>query len=245
MVTEDQRVRYFYRGDLDASEAPDRSHSSAPTVVILRPGDEGPGAITTTLVDLERAYASAGVRVHVLDSARLTRVAAELARHSPDILHVAAGLVDDVVGVAIDLAGGVAGEVELPQIERERMTTTGLALTLAAVAPPGPVIVLDPPAVSHVAVHASQLLLRNAFAAEITLTTRVPAVIGTGLVRYGAQDALYRQLPSALASSQSVAAVVADIRRLEKDHATPDGLGFPAAALFAARPGHATLRIPP
>ena len=98
---------------------------------------------------------------------------------------------------------------------------------------------LDPPAVSHVNVQAAQLLLRNAFAAEVAAIAAVPAVIATGLVRFGCQDALYRGFPRELAAGHPVAAVTAGIRALADDMpGDADAFGFSPAALIATRPQH-------
>jgi hypothetical protein len=241
-VSDDPQIRHLYRGVLDAADASDAPRIATRTVMIVRPRCDGAGAITTALVDLEEVYREAHMQVHVLESAALPSIAERLRVLQPDVLHIAGGLVDDGVGVAVDVAGGVAGEVELPRIQRERMTTTGLALALAAVAPPGPIVILDPPAVRHVAVHSSQLLLRNAFAADLASATRVPAVIGTGLVCGGPQDALRQRLRDAIASAESVATLADGIRALESNwSADQDALGLRTTALLAVRPGFETV----
>jgi hypothetical protein len=249
LLASDPRVRYLYRGFLDAEEEPPIRKPGPATVLVIRPQvrarRNAPGMIRTTLVPVEDQYAAAGMRVDIAESVDLTSLAAVVAEHPPDVVHIAAGFVDVGGGAAVDISSGVAGEVLLSGIDHDRLTATGLASALAAAARARPVIVLDPPAVSHVNVQAAQLLLRNAFATEVAAITAVPAVIATGLVRYSCQDKLYRRLPRQLASGHPVAAVAAGIRALAGD--TPDradAFGFAPAALFAARPQHGVVTGP-
>jgi hypothetical protein len=190
-------------------------------------------------VPLEDQYATAGMRVLLAESVELESLMDLVATNSPDIVHVAAGFVGAGGGAAVDISSGVAGQVGLTGLDRDRLTATGLASAIAATDGGGALVVLDPPAVSHVSVQAAQLVLRNAFAAEVAAIVSVPAVIATGLVRYGAQDALYRRLPRALADGHPAATVVEDIRALADGMpASADAFGFPPTALFAARPLH-------
>ncbi len=243
LLARDPRVRYLYRGLVDADEELAPPGRGQPTVLVIRPQvrdrRNAPGMIKTTLVPIEGQYAAAGMRVSITESVDLTSLTALVAERPPDVVHIAAGFVDAGGGAAVDISSGVAGEVRLSGIDQNRLTATGLASALAVAARARPVIVLDPPAVSHVNVQAAQLLLRNAFAAEVAAITAVPAVIATGLVRFGCQDALYRRFPRELAAGHPVAAVTAGIRALAND--TPgnaDAFGFSPTALFATRPQH-------
>ena len=242
LLTTDPRVRHLYRGFLDAEEEPAPARTGQPTVLIIRPSvrdrRNAPGMITTTLVPIAGQYTAAGMRVLTADSVELTSLVDLVAKQPPDIVHIAAGFVEAGGGAAVDISSGVAGQVRLPGIDHHRLTATGFASAMAETGA-RPVIVLDPPAVSHVSVQAAQLLLRNAFAAEVAAIAVIPAVIATGLVRFSSQDALYRRLPRALAAGHPVAAVVDEIRALSgaAPHTT-DAFGFPPTALFAARPQH-------
>jgi len=243
LLARDPRVRYLYRGCVDAEEEPVLREPGQPTALVIRPQvrdrRNAPGMIKTTLVPIEGQYAAAGMRVSIIESVDLASLTALVAEHPPDVVHIAAGFVEAGGGAAVDISSGVAGEVRLSGIDQDRLTATGLASAIAAVTRTRPVIVLDPPAVSHVNVQAAQLLLRNAFAAEVAAIAAVPAVIATGLVRFGCQDALYRHLPRELASGHSVAAVTAGIRVLATDMPdNADAFGFSPTALFATRPQH-------
>ncbi len=243
LLARDPRVRYLYRGCPDAEEEPILREPGQPTVLIIRPQvrdrRDAPGMIKTTLVPIEAQYAAAGMRVSIIESVDLTSLADLVAEHPPGVVHIAAGFVDAGGGAAVDISSGVAGQVRLSGIDQNRLTATGLASALAVAARARPVIVLDPPAVSHVNVQAAQLLLRNAFAAEVAAIAAVPAVIATGLVRFGCQDALYRGFPRELAAGHPVAAVTAGIRALADDMpGDADAFGFSPAALIATRPQH-------
>jgi cellulose synthase operon protein C len=249
LLAGDPRIRYLYRGLLDAGEEPAPPGQSPPTVLLIRPQLRdrryAPGMIKTTLVPIEDQYAAAGMRVSITESVDLTSLMALVAEHPPDVVHIAAGFVDAGGGAAVDISSGVAGEVRLSGIDHNRLTATGLVSAIAAAARARPVIVLDPPAVSQVNVQASQLLLRNAFATEVAAMAAVPAVIATGLVRFGCQDALYRRFARELAAGHPVAAVAAGIRTLTGDTADDaDAFGFSPTALFAARPQHRIVTEP-
>jgi hypothetical protein len=206
LLARDPRIRYLYRGCLDAEEEPVLRKPGQPTVLVIRPQlrdrRNAPGMIKTTLVPIEGQYAAAGMRVSITESVDLMSLTTLVAEHPPDVVHIAAGFVDAGGGAAVDISSGVAGEVRLSGIDQNRLTATGLASALAVAVRARPVIVLDPPAVSHVNVQAAQLLLRNAFAAEVAAIAAVPAVIATGLVRFGCQDALYRRFPRELAAGR-------------------------------------------
>jgi cellulose synthase operon protein C len=241
LLGRDPRVRYLYRGCLDAEEEPVLREPGQPTVLVIRPQvrdrRNAPGMIKTTLVPIEGQYAAAGMHVFITESVDLASLTILVAEHPPDVVHIAAGFVDAGGGAAVDISSGVAGKVRLSGIDQNRLTAVGLASALAVAARARPVVVLDPPAVSHVSVRAAQLLLRNAFAAEVAAIAAVPAVIATGLVRFGCQDALYRRFPRELTAGHPVAAVTAGIRALADD--TPgnaDAFGFSPTALFATRP---------
>jgi hypothetical protein len=249
LLTSDPRVRHLYRGFLDAAEEPAPPGPGQPTVLVIRAKvrdrHKAPGMIKTTLMPIESQYAASGMRVFITESVNLESLVNLVSKHSPDIVHIKAGFVDAGGGAAADISSGVAGQVRLAGIDQDRLTTTGFATAVAAAAGARPVILLDPPAVSHVSVQAVQLLLRNAFAAEVAAIVAVPAVIATGLVRYGCQDALYRRLPRDLAAGHRMADVVDGIRALAGDVPdTEDSFGFLPAALFAARPQHRVVTGP-
>jgi cellulose synthase operon protein C len=249
LLASDPRIRCLYRGLLGADEEPAPPGQGPPTVLLIRPQLRdrryAPGMIKTTLVPIEDQYAAAGMRVSITESVELTSLTALVGEHPPDVVHIAGSFVDAGGGAAVDISSGVAGEVRLSGIDHNRLTATGLASAIAAAGHARPVIVLDPPAVSHVNVQAAQLLLRNTFAAEVAAIAAVPAVIATGLVRFGCQDALYRRFARELADGRPVAAVTAGIRALANE--TPDNadaFGFSPTALFAARPQHRIVTEP-
>ena len=149
LLARDPRVRYLYRGCLDAEEEPVLKEPGQPTVLVIRPQlrdrRDAPGMIKTTLVPIEGQYAAAGVRVSITESVDLTSLTALVAEHPPDVVHIAAGFVDAGGGVAVDISSGVAGEVRLSGIDHRRLTATGLASAIAAAARTRPVVVLAHP----------------------------------------------------------------------------------------------------
>ena len=235
-------VAHFYRGQPSTAPCAPRADSRPPRVLLVRPlrrdRREHRGNIKTTLVPLDVRYRSAGIQVTVLETVELVALEAALEREPYDVLHVAGSFVDAGGGAAIDISSSTAGTWELRDLEKERLTTTGLALALSRSPEPRPVVILDPPALSRGSGLASQLLLRNAFAAELATIAPTPAIVGAGLVSYRAQDMLYETLVGGLADDVSVGELVDRVRRLGVQEPELDGFGLPATALFTAEPAH-------
>ncbi len=153
------------------------------------------------------------------------------------MLHLTVGLVAHHGAPAIDLLESgrdrtrtVAGRLTAPALER-----------LLPRDAPSPLVILDvtaPPAAHEV---ATQLLLRNWFAAELVAAGNVRALLATGLAQYGLQVQLYDQLIGALRRGCQVGEIIRCLRALGKGGGDVEAVTFGASALFARRP---SLRFP-
>jgi hypothetical protein len=211
-----------------------------PVVAIVRPSrgaeDRAFRGSRQSGVPVEWAYERLGFRTLVLDSPTGAELAAVLHKRPVAILHVNAGLVDHHGTPAIDLLA-VAGSKGGPAGSGRH---TGTALD--GVIPrnlPAPLVVLDVTAPRSRHEAAAQLLLRNAFAAELAGVGTVRAVVATGLARYHRQERLYDALIGALRDGRTVHDVTEAVRALAGEAHEPtleDAFAFTATALFARTP---------
>ena len=244
LLSLDGRIGHLLRGQSAVADAPRPPRHAPLRVLIVRPVERDRrsfrGMIKTTLVPLEERYRQAGLFVKVLEKVDLTSLQDAIETVEPDVLHIVGSLVEASGGAAIDISSGTAGTLDFRDIDKERLTTSGLARALKSEVRADPVLVLDPPALARATGLAAQLLLRNAFAAELARIVPMPAIMAAGLVSYSAQDALYRDLIFGLASERSVADIVDTLRALaEKEERSDDSYGLAATALFTAQPDFA------
>jgi hypothetical protein len=183
-------------------------------------------------VPIDWVYERAGFHPIVLDSPTGAELMSLLRDFPAAILHLNVGLVDHHGTPAIDLLGspGVRGRAAAGRL-------TGPAMDhLIPRDLPAPLVVLDVTAPKSRRETAAQLLLRNAFAAELAAVGTVRAVLATGLARYGRQQRLYRALAGALRDGLDVYDVAAAVRALATDPQLDDALAFTATALFSRAP---------
>jgi hypothetical protein len=233
-------VGILYRapsGAIASRAATARSGSTVLRVLVLRPSREAQrravrGAAATASLSIADAYRLQGpVDLSMLDTASLTKLRDALERLEPDVLHIAAPLAASGGAPAVDLSAD-----DPSSVESKRLTTTGLERLLSAPGGRTPLIVLEPPGPPRTSELVHQLLLRNAFAAEVLELTGGEPLIATGLVRYAEQDRLYQTLRTALDEAGTPRTVAERLRALAEPAGAEDPLGFAAAALFAGRP---------
>jgi hypothetical protein len=170
----------------------------------------------------EQAYAGWGVTVRVVETTRAEAIQGALRDWRPVIVHVCAGFVDARGTPALDLAPGQHEyQIELlfPTVV-ERLVATSLPLP--------PLVVLDVPAPPTPEEAMVQLLLRNAFAAELTQRGKLEPVLATGLVEPFEQPAFHHELRSGFTAGTSVGELAACLRGRG---------GAPDTALFTTSPG--------
>ena len=181
-------------------------------------------------IPVDWTYRQHGFQPLVLDASSADGLYAELQRRPVAVVHLNVGLVDYYGTAAVDLMPPRAAKGRPPSAGR----LTGAAL--CALLPPDlpqPLIVLDVPGPTGRREKTTQLLLRNAFAADLAAVGTVRAVLATGLSRYGDQERLYGALIGALGSGCRICEVADRIRDLGRE----EPLTFPSTALFTRLPG--------
>ena len=187
-------------------------------------------------VPLDWRYARAGYSPIVLESPTSDDLMLILHRQPVAILHLNVGLVEHHGNPAIDViaAPPIRGRPALTG----RITATALD-RLVPRSMPSPLIVVDATAPKSRREMASQLLLRNAFAAELAAIGNVRALLATGLAQYSRQERLYDALIDALRDGGDVYDVAQSIRSLadsSSDMTFEDVAAYTATALFARSP---------
>ncbi len=185
-------------------------------------------------VDVQLAYERMGFHTTTLDAPTPDELNDVLRDRPAAIVHLTLGLVNHLGTAAIDLLA-VARTKGRP-VSAGRLT--GLALD--ALIPrnvPSPLVILDAAAPKSRRESVTQLLLRNAFAADLVSAGNVRALIATGLAQYARRRELYETLIRALAEGREVGDIV---RCVQDADAGPQDfertLAFTATALFARTP---------
>ena len=188
---------------------------------------------------IEWRYELAGFECVVLDAPSPEELEWTLERTPVAILHLNVGLVDHHGTAAIDLSASPAPKPRRALAGR----LSGIAFhRLIPRDLPTPLVVLDVPGPQAAHETVTQMLLRNAFAAELASLGVVRTILATGLARYAEQRRLYDTLVDALAEGVDVYEVVSRIRRIaDAGGRAAHSLPFSSAALFTRRP---TLRYP-
>ena len=206
-----------------------RVHGARPTVIIVR---SAPGPARRRSLALERRYDLAGFGTSSIDQAHLPALPLLLGGDpAPVIVHVVGGLVAVAGTTAVDLQDDSGGWGS-PD-ESGLLTSADLDQALRAVPPdwPAPVVVLDVPVPTGRREIADQLLLRNCFGADLFAMGGARAVLGIGLARREAADAVQGEMIGGFARGHAVGDVVQDMRR----QASPTDFGrFDTAVAFAA-----------
>lgn len=214
----------------------------APRVTIVRPsrhaeevayrGSRQSGAPVDWL------YERAGFAPAVLDAPTQDVLEVELRRHPTAVLHLTVGLVDHHGVPAIDLL-----ESARPKARASitgRLTATAFERLIPRDAP-SPLVIIDVPAPPAPHEIATQLLLRNWFAAELMAVGNVRALVATGLAQYGLQVELYEELIGGLRRGCEVGELVRRLQALGRSGEALEAMTFGATALFARRP---SIRFP-
>ena len=211
--------------------------ASAPRVTIVRPSryaeEHSFRGARQGGTPVDWLYERAGFAPVVLDAPTHDVLEDELRRNPPAILHLTVGLVDHHGVPAIDLLGSTR--------IRGRPSATG-RLTPAAldrVIPqylPSPLLILDVTAPLAVQEMATQLLLRNWFAAELMALGNVRALLATGLGNYGLRVALYEEIIGSLQTGEEVGEVAHRLQSLGGGEDPSARMALSATALFARRP---------
>jgi hypothetical protein len=222
----------------DGSPGPSTPGPSEPLrVLVLRPAAEvqrdalrGPG--TTSSLTIEDLYSRGGpVELAALATASLPDVESVIRSLRPHVFHVAAPFVTSVGVPTVDLSAR-----DLTSADRQRLPATGLARLMELAGGPPPLLVLDPSGAPSASELVLQLLLRNAFAADVLQITGYLPILATGLGRYGEQDALYETLGRAFAQGGTGATLLERVRARAERHEPHAGLAHAATALFAEAP---------
>jgi hypothetical protein len=184
---------------------------------------------------IELMYGSLGFDPVVLEDLPAEGLAAVLAERPVAIVHVTAGLVDALGTPSLDLRGDASGAFK-PVGHGPLLSSAFDGLLPQDL--PTPLVILDVPAPSSSRETTAQLLLRNAFASQLSELGRLRAVIGIGLGSPDDQARAYEALLPALAAGRTLAEATLAVRRLaagEEDAGRQ--FAFGAAALWARTPG--------
>jgi hypothetical protein len=218
------------------------SGAPAPRVTIVRPSRRAEEVTyrgsrqSGTPVDWR--YKRAGFAPTVLDAPSQDALEEELREHPPAVLHLTVGLVDHHGAPAIDLLEGVRGRAGAAIAGR--LTATAFERLIPRDVP-SPLVVIDVPAPPAAHEVATQLLLRNWFAAELIAVGNCRALVATGLAQYAPQAELYDELIGGLRRGCEVGELVRRIQALGRERARIETMAFAATALFARRP---SIRFP-
>ncbi|MGO9902613.1 MAG: hypothetical protein ACLP0J_23665 [Solirubrobacteraceae bacterium] len=210
-----------------------RLEGTTPSVVIVR----RPIERRRRALALQRRYAYLGFQTIPVERSH-ARQLRELLRADPPpvIVHVVGGLVETGGAVAIAVAEPSQGKDEglLGASDVDR------AFRSAASDWPAPILILDVPAPSGQRETVSQLLLRNALAADIFALGGARTVIGTGLAKPASEEEV---LGDVLISGLARGIAVGDVVQLVRHEASADGkspfaevVAFEAIALWADDP---------
>jgi hypothetical protein len=154
----------------------------------------------------------------------------------PAVLHLTGGFVPTGSGVGLDLTGGWGSAVEGSEAAPAALTTTDLDRAVRAAAQdwPAPIVVLDAVATAHSREAAIQLVLRNAFAAELFALGGTRAVLAMGLALHDDKTYMNALVAGGLAEGRPLGAIVRDVRRSLV--ARGRHLGFAGVALWCDDP---------
>lgn len=192
-------------------------------------------------VNIESLYSFLGFRVlrlEVPSPRELRRVVDKtIADHDlPAILHFSGGIREQGGGIALTfLAGEWSHEALGGYRTSDEYSVTALDSCLEAFPRESfrPLVILDIDSPYGFTETALQLLLRNAFAADLFALGHCPAVLATGLVAYDAPK-VYDMLVSFLGGGSSILETAANVQRMQA--AESRELGSAATALFSNLP---------
>jgi hypothetical protein len=200
-------------------------------VIVRRPGERRRRALA-----LERRYAYMGFQTVVVERSPAQRLPDLMRKNPPPVIvHVVGGVIETGGAVAIDIGDQSRGQHEglLGASDLDR------ALRSAPSNWPVPILILDIPGPSGQRETITQLLLRNAVAADIFALGGARTVIGAGLAKPSIEEVLGDVLIGGLARGDAVGDVVQCVRQ----NATADGelslaetIAFEAIALWADDP---------
>jgi hypothetical protein len=219
--------------------------ASGPLVVLVQPDTKrqitamrGKASLG---VNIESLYSFLGFRVLRIEvpSARELRRVIDQAitdRDVPAILHFSGGIREQGGGIALTFLAGEWSQEALGGYrtsDEYSVTAVDSVLEIFPRESFRPLVVLDIDSPNGFTETALQLLLRNAFAADLFALGHCPAVLATGLV---AQDApkVYNMLMSFLGGGSSVLETASAVQRMEA--AESGDLGSGATALFTNLP---------
>ena len=219
--------------------------ASGPLVVLVQPDTQR--QITATRgkaslgVNIESLYSFLGFRVLRLEvpSARELRRVIDKAiadRDVPAILHFSGGIREQGGGIALTfLAGEWSQEALGGYRTSDEYSVTAVDSCLEAFPRESfrPFVILDIDSPHGFTETALQLLLRNAFAADLFALGHCPAVLATGLVAHDAPK-VYDLLVSFLGGGSSILETASAVQRMQA--AGSGDLGSAATALFTNLP---------
>jgi hypothetical protein len=179
----------------------------------------------------EAIYDGQQFKCWLYDAPSLPVLVKELETHRPAIVHIEAGLLSDSGLPVLDLAG----EWQLSEsasVDSDRFTATALGDALKKLSVK-PIVILDPPAPRSPVELARQLLLRNAFASELSTSGSVRAVVGLGLTSYDAHASMWQGVIAMLAAATPLGELITAVRRrADETDLLLSALTYGGAALF-------------
>ncbi|MDT8306780.1 MAG: hypothetical protein RRC07_12660 [Anaerolineae bacterium] len=231
--------RHFYRSIPPPTAAPAVEAGPA-RALILRAGEMVEakmmrGYTQHAGVSLRKQYYGAGIEAQEFSVDDPWMLYDALSKFQPQLLHVVAGIREQRGHVFLDFAGGFGSQ-------QTQVTAKDMAVALSR-SGRAPLVILDVPAPPGETERVRQLLLRNAFAAELAQMAPVMAIIGTGLGDPDEQLEVSGRLVEGLVNNVPVGEIVRGMRQRARerwDAADPNLflrlLPFVGTALFTADP---------